>query len=94
MYLRDHTDGVVILVRVRPCASRNALSTGTGDRIVVKLTAPPVEGRANKDLLKFLGKKLGVPSSSLTIISGYQSRDKAVLVRGMDSAAVRERVEA
>jgi hypothetical protein len=61
---------------------------------VVKLTAPPVEGRANKDLLKFLGKKLGVPSSSLTIISGYQSRDKAVLVRGMDSAAARERVEA
>ncbi len=82
MYLRETKDGVTVAVRVTPGASANSLSLRTGDRLGVKLTAPPVEGRANKALLKFLAKRAGVPPSSLTILRGHSSRDKLILISG------------
>lgn len=85
MYIRDHKDGATITVRVVPSASKNAIARGDADRLVVRLTAPPVEGRANKELVRFLAKILGVPPSSLTIIRGLTSRDKVVLVSGKKS---------
>jgi uncharacterized protein (TIGR00251 family) len=59
MYLKAHQDGIILRVKVTPNSSRNALVPGQGDRLSVKLTSPPVEGKANKQLLKFIGKKLG-----------------------------------
>ncbi|MCG2759217.1 MAG: DUF167 domain-containing protein [Desulfobacteraceae bacterium] len=56
--------------------------TGTyGDAIKIKLTAPPVDGAANKMCIKFLAKYLKVPKTSLEIISGHTSRTKHVLYK-------------
>ena len=82
MYVRDHKEGATLTVRVIPNASRNSIIWGEDGRLVVKLTAAPVEGRANKELGKFLGKRLGFPPSSLSVIRGRTSRDKVILVAG------------
>jgi len=52
-----------------------------GDSLKIKLTAPPVEGAANKMCVSFLAKRLGVPKSAVEIISGLSSRKKRILVR-------------
>ena len=52
--------------------------------IKVKLTAPPVEGRANKALKDFLAKRLGLPKKNIEIISGTKSRLKSVRIEGLN----------
>ena len=52
-----------------------------GDALKIKLTAPPVEGAANKMCIKYLSKCLGIAKSSLTIVSGHTSRTKMVRLR-------------
>jgi len=93
MYLHERPDGVTIAVKVTPNASRNSLNHAGGDELEVRLTSPPVDGRANNDLVRFLGKTLGVPPSSLTILHGHTSRRKVVFVPGMDLAGVKARLE-
>lgn len=93
MYLKAHEDGITLSVRVTPNSSRNALIFDQGDRLVVKLTAPAAEGKANKSLLKFIGKKLGVPPSSITIIRGHSSRDKVLFVPAIDETCAIERLK-
>ncbi|MCX5861437.1 MAG: DUF167 domain-containing protein [Desulfomonile sp.] len=92
MYVKQHKDGVTISVRVIPNSSRNAVAFDTPDHLAVKLTSPPVQGRANRHLVKFLGKKLGVPPSAMEIIAGSLSRQKTILVRGINLEAVLSRL--
>jgi hypothetical protein len=61
--------------------------------LLVRLTAPPVEGAANAALAKLLGGALGLPSSRVRITSGTRGRNKTVLLVGMDVPAVRVRLE-
>ncbi len=68
----------MLSVRVQPRASRDALVGPHGDALKVALKAPPVDGAANKALLKFLGKLCGVAPSSLEILSGHTGRSKRV----------------
>ncbi len=93
MYLRETKYGITLAVRVTPNASVNSLNFNLGTRLGVKLTASPVEGRANKALIKFLAKKAGVPPSSLTIIRGHSSRDKVILISGGDLETLRRNLE-
>ncbi len=90
MWLKDCEDGVTISVRVIPNAPRYGVDPGPTDFLKVRLTAPPVEGRANKALLKFLGKLLRVAPSHIRILRGQGSREKLLLVEGVDAARVRE----
>ena len=93
MYVKDHPDGVIIKVRVIPRSSRTAVGRVIGDALSIKLTSPPIEGRANKDLKKLLGKKLGIPPSSISILSGRNSREKTLLIPNVDRLAVRTSLE-
>ena len=93
MYLKAHQDGIILKVKVTPNSSRNALAPEKGDRLSVKLTSPPVEGKANKQLLKFIGKKLGVPPSSIIVLQGHSSREKDLFVPGIDEACAQEKLK-
>ena len=93
MYLKQHSNGITIQVRIVPNSPRNAVTTEKEDRLVIRLTAPPVEGKANKSLLKFLGKRMGVAPSSITILRGHTSRDKVLLVSGLDQLTAKTRLE-
>ncbi|MCD4717330.1 MAG: DUF167 domain-containing protein [Desulfobacterales bacterium] len=72
-----------IKVRVVPRSSRNQI-IGVEDGIFkIKLTAPPVDGKANKALIEFLAKKLGLAKGSVEIVSGERSRQKSVRIHGL-----------
>ncbi len=90
--IRTTEAGVTLRVRVQPRASRDALSGEREGALVVRLTAPPVEGAANEALARFLGKALGVAPSAVRVVSGASGRNKVVSVGGVDAATVRERL--
>ncbi len=82
----------VIRVKVLPRSSMNRVS-GIDDGIIkVKLTAPPVEGKANKALVQFIAKKLGKPKRDVEIVSGERSRLKSIRVHGISIEEVMERL--
>ena len=88
--LQTLPDGSLLLrLHVQPRAASNGLAGLQGDALKLRLTTPPVDGKANKAVLAYLAKTLDLPKSSLTIRSGQQSRNKAVLIRGADEARVR-----
>jgi hypothetical protein len=73
-----------IEVRLRPRGSRDEL-TGIRDGVLqAKVTAPPVDGKANGALCKLIAKRLGVAPSRVSIVRGEKSRDKVVRVDGVD----------
>ena len=90
--VRDADGGITLRVRVRPRASRDGVSGEREGALVVRLTAPPVEGAANEALSRFLGKTLGVAPSAVRVVSGAAGRNKVVSVQGLDAATARERL--
>ncbi len=67
-------------VYLQPRSSKNEIVGPYRDGIKVKVTAPPVEGKANDALLQLLAKEFGVPLSSIEIVRGYRSREKIVRI--------------
>lgn len=57
--------------------------------LVVRLTTPPVDGAANKSLLKMISKKLGIARNRVRIVSGEKSRNKVLEIEGLDSEEIR-----
>ncbi len=80
-FFKETSDGLILTIFVLPKSSKNMTSGVHGDALKIKLTAPPVEGAANKMCLKFLAKFFKVSKSALEIVSGHTSRTKQVLVR-------------
>lgn len=78
-----------IRVKVLPRSSRNEIIAKQEDYYKVRLTAPPVEGKANKALLELLAKKLRIPKRSVEIISGKGSKLKSIRILGLSP----ERIE-
>jgi uncharacterized protein (TIGR00251 family) len=81
-------------VRVRPRASRDALGGTREGALVVRLTAPPVEGQANAALARLLGRVFGVPPSAVKLVHGAAGRDKLVRVAGLRASEARARLGA
>jgi uncharacterized protein (TIGR00251 family) len=92
--LREGQGAVSLRIRVQPRASREGLGGIRDGVLVVRLTAPPVEGAANLALSRFLGKALGVAPSAVSIKVGAVSRLKVVTVIGLTGADVRARLQA
>ncbi len=90
--LRDTPQGVTLRVRVQPRSSRNALGGEREGALVVRLTAPPVEGRANQALARFLAEALDVAPSAIRLLRGDSGRDKLVSIAGIDAATARARL--
>lgn len=72
-----------IKVKVLPRSSRNQIIGKEGDLFKVKLTSPPVAGKANKALIEFLAKKLRIPKAHIEIKSGKSSKLKSILIHGL-----------
>ena len=82
--------GVTLAVRVVPRASKNQIVGVHGDALKVRLTAPPVEGRANEALIAFLARRLGVRKSEVEIVAGAASRRKMICVINLSLEEVEE----
>ncbi len=87
--VRESDGEVRFAVRVQPRASRNAIGGVRNGALVIRLTAPPVEGAANEALTRLLAVRLNVPKSAVRIVSGERGRTKRIAVRGVTSGQVR-----
>ncbi len=88
----EHPEGTRLEVLVQPRASRSAVVGEHDGRLKIALTAPPVDGKANKALRKLLASRLRVPGSHIELEAGQTGRRKRVLIRGLSPAEVRERL--
>ena len=88
--LQADETGVSFAVRVVPRAQKNALQGVREGALVVRLAAPPVEGRANEALQSFLAEALGLRKGQVSIRTGEKSRNKIVRVEGVSAARVQE----
>lgn len=90
MEITQHSDGVSFAVRVTPRGSRDAIEGEYQSALKVRLTAPPVDSRANDALRKLLAATLKVPPSAVKIIAGEKSRTKRVKIIGITQAHARQ----
>jgi uncharacterized protein (TIGR00251 family) len=72
-----------IAVRVIPRSKRDEISGERDGRLLIRLTAPPVEGAANAALYRLVARRAGVPARRVSIVRGQTSRDKVVRVEGI-----------
>jgi len=86
--ISERDGAVTFAVRVVPRASRNTTEGEHGGALKVRLTAPPVDDKANDALRRLLAARLNVPLSAVTIVAGEKSRTKRVAVRGATRAQI------
>ncbi len=77
-------------VKVIPRASKHQIVGMEGDAIKIRLNAPPVEGKANEALVKFLAETLGVSRAQIEIVAGLTLRRKVVRVRGVTAKQIED----
>jgi uncharacterized protein (TIGR00251 family) len=77
-----HWDGpdLILHLRIQPRAAKDEIAGPYGNTLKVRLTAPPVDGKANEHLRAFLGELCGVAKSQITVISGETGREKRVRI--------------
>ena len=85
-------EGVRLSVRVQPRAAKSEIAGLLGDRIRIRLAAPPVDGAANEALVRFLAEALGIPARSVTIAGGHASRSKTVIAEGVSATEAAARL--
>ena len=90
--IRSTPAGVEIAVRVIPRAKRTECAGMRGGALLVRLSAPPVEGAANEALVELLARTLGVPRRAVRIVSGERGRLKRLLVEGISAEDVSARL--
>ena len=81
--IKEVEDGLVIKVRIVPNSSKNDIIL-ENEFIKVKITAQPIENKANKALIEFFAKKFKIPKSSVEILKGETSKDKTLLFKTKD----------
>ena len=86
-YYRVVPEGLELRVRVQPRASRSAVEGLHGDRLKIRLTAPPVDDAANQACVAFLAERLGLAKAHVRLASGHKSREKVLVLSG-DSQAL------
>lgn len=81
-WYRRNTDVITLTLHVQPGAKRSEIAGLHGEALKIRLSAPPVEGRANEALLKFIAKLFDVPLRQVELKQGGQSRHKVVAITG------------
>jgi hypothetical protein len=84
---RDGTD-LVLDVRVQPRASRSEIAGLHGERLRIRLQAPPVDGKANAALVEFVAEAFGIPRARVAIEQGLTGRDKRLRLQGVPTVPV------
>lgn len=79
-FFRWENDDLLLSIKVQPRASKDELAEILGDSLKIRITAPPVDGAANKHLIAFLAKVFKVSKSQVTLMSGETGRDKRLRV--------------
>ena len=81
-WYRRNADVITLALHVQPGAKRSGIAGLHGAALKIRLAAPPIEGRANEALLKFIAELFGVPLRQIELKQGGQSRHKVVAITG------------
>jgi uncharacterized protein len=92
--LRTEGDAVILAVRVKPRSARAAVQGERNGRLLVQVTAPPQDGRANEAVCRLLAANLRVAAGRVRIVSGQRGRDKLVRIDGLAAQDVAARLTA
>ena len=91
-WIQDTPAGAVLNARVIPRAPRNRVEGVLGDALKIRLRAPPVDGKANTALIRFLAATLDISAARVEIMAGETGRRKRLCLRGMAAAEIRARL--
>ena len=91
-YLSAREGDALVRVRLQPRARRDEIVGERAGALLVRVTAPPLEGRANDALCRLLAKAAGVAPGRATVINGASARDKVVRLAGLDAGALEGRL--
>lgn len=80
---RKKGDTISLAVHIQPNSSRNQINGIHGDRLKIRITARPVDGKANAALIAFVAELFSTPKSAVSINSGHNSRAKNLLINGV-----------
>jgi uncharacterized protein (TIGR00251 family) len=82
---------VILELHVQPGAARTQFAGEHGGRVKLRLAAPPVDGKANAELVAFLAAYYGVPKRNVRIVAGANSRRKRVFIEGAQWTATKNK---
>ena len=85
-------EGTLLKVRVTPGAKKSEIVGEAGGRLRIRLQAPPVEGKANRELTRFIAKSLGLRKNRVSLAGGEKSREKTVMLEGVALPEARKRL--
>lgn len=88
-WLKSAGADVVLTLHIQPGAKQTEVAGMHGEALKIRLSAPPVDGKANDCLIGFMSKTLGVAKSRIALVSGSSSRAKRLRVEGVDAESVR-----
>ena len=91
-FLRPHSHGVLLSLKVQPRASVNQIGEPLADELRVKVTAPPVDAQANEAVIRLLAETLDCPRNRIELLRGQTSRHKVILLHGGTVEDVRRRL--
>ena len=91
-WIQPAAGGCVVNARIIPRASKNQIQGVLGDALKIRLQAPPVDGKANDALVRFLADTLDLPARNISLLSGETARNKRVLLSGLDEVEARARL--
>jgi uncharacterized protein len=92
LIVQDTKDGAILTVHIQPKASTTECVGIHGNAIKIRVAAPPVDGAANEELIRFLARQFSIPAASVQIQSGANGRHKRVLVKGATAQLVMTRL--
>ena len=85
--IKETKDGIIVNIKISPNARNNEIIK-TADEVKIKITAQPVDGKANKALIEFLSKEFKIPKTYISILKGETSKEKTILFKIFDKEKV------
>lgn len=85
--IKQNKDGLMVTFKIVPNSSKNEIIK-TDATIKIKITAQPVDGKANKALIEFLSKQFKIPKTSIEILRGETSKEKTILFKTQDISKI------
>lgn len=85
--IKETKDGLIVNIKISPNSKKNEI-INEGDFTKIKITAQPIDGKANKTLIEFLSRNFKIPKTSIKILKGETSKEKTILFETKDEEKI------